>query len=105
VRLHLSHDTVRLAQALLDQGWSLRRSARQLRLSPRTLDRLLRKTPPSDSADSTGDPSAIPDDPFSQARRRAKRCPGCGGLVFHWPCLTCERRAKAERDVALKRAA
>lgn len=25
-----------------------------------------------------------------------RRCPGCGGMVYQWPCLTCELRQRPE---------
>jgi hypothetical protein len=34
---------------------------------------------------------AVDDDhPLRDEMLRAKRCPGCGGLVFIWPCLACQ---------------
>lgn len=81
---------------LLEQGWSAHQVKRTLRLTRREFDHLI--TPLSDSA-------AIPDDPFWRARRAARRCGGCGGLVFQWPCLTCELRERMERDASLRRAA
>ncbi len=28
----------------------------------------------------------------------ARRCPGCGGMVYLWPCLSCRLRASHERE-------
>jgi hypothetical protein len=28
----------------------------------------------------------------------ARRCPGCGAMVYLWPCLTCRLRASQERE-------
>ena len=34
---------------------------------------------------------AVDDDhPLREQMLSAKRCPGCGGLVFTWPCLACQ---------------
>ena len=34
---------------------------------------------------------AVDDDhPLREQMLSAKRCPGCGGLVFVWPCLACQ---------------
>lgn len=34
---------------------------------------------------------AVADDhPLRDQMLNAKRCPGCGGLVFVWPCLACQ---------------
>jgi hypothetical protein len=42
------------------------------------------------------------DDPPPDYRAaRLRRCPGCGGMVYQWPCLTCRLRAAEESDVAL----
>lgn len=30
------------------------------------------------------------DDPQRDAMARAERCPGCGGMVYLWPCLACQ---------------
>ena len=81
---------------LLEQGWSAHQVKRTLRLTRREFDQLI--TPLSDSA-------AIADDPFSRDRRAARRCTGCGGLVFQWPCLACAQRERVERETTLRRAA
>jgi len=81
---------------LLEQGWSAHQVRRTLRVTRRQFDHLI--TPLSD-------PAAIADDPFSRARRAARRCAGCGGLVFQWPCLTCGIRAREQQETALRRAA
>jgi hypothetical protein len=84
------------ARYLLDRGWTARQVRRTLGLTRRQLDQLLAHL---------GDRAAIADDPFSRARRAARRCPGCGGLVFLWPCLICELRAREQRETTLRRAA
>jgi hypothetical protein len=84
------------ARSLLERGWTAEQVRAALGLTRRQIDHLL--APLSDSA-------AIPDDPFWRARRAARRCPGCGGLVFHWPCLACELRAREGRETELRRAA
>ncbi len=34
---------------------------------------------------------AVDDDhPLREQMLSARRCPGCGGLVFSWPCLACQ---------------
>ena len=76
------------ARSLLQRGWTAEQVRAALGLTRRQIDHLL--TPLSD-------PAAIPDDPFSRARRAARRCPGCGGLVFQWPCLACELRGREDQ--------
>jgi hypothetical protein len=94
---HTTHTQLRdYVRYLLARGWSARQVRRSLKITRRQFDHLV--TPLSDSA-------AIPDDPFSRARRAARRCGGCGGLVFHWPCLTCEIREREQREATLRRAA
>ena len=77
------------ARYLLERGWTARAVQRTLRLTRRQFDQLLSHL---------GDRAAIADDPFSRARRAARRCGGCGGLVFQWPCLTCELRCRAGQE-------
>jgi hypothetical protein len=33
------------------------------------------------------------DDPLREEMLTARRCHGCGALVFHWPCLACQLAA------------
>jgi len=54
------------------------------------------RDPPQHSDLPQDDPDS--DDTFALARRNARRCPNCGGLVYQWPCLTCEGRARVERN-------
>jgi hypothetical protein len=37
----------------------------------------------------------LPEDdaPPDYVATRLRRCPGCGGMVYQWPCLTCRLRA------------
>ncbi len=39
------------------------------------------------------------DDPLREEMLTAKRCPGCGALVFTWPCLACQMAAAAKLPV------
>lgn len=64
--LHLSHDKI----------------ARRLGMSPANVGKIARQlaaeTPP------------LPDEsPPGFEERNLRRCPGCGGMVYLWPCLTC----------------
>ena len=40
-------------------------------------------------------PEELPEDdvPPEYVAANLRRCPGCGGLVFQWPCLACRLRA------------
>jgi hypothetical protein len=39
----------------------------------------------------------LPEDdaPPDYVATNLRRCPGCGGMVYQWPCLTCEIRGLA----------
>jgi len=30
------------------------------------------------------------DDPMREEVLKSRRCPGCGAMVYHWPCLACQ---------------
>ena len=40
-------------------------------------------------------PVDLPEDdaPPNYVAANLRRCPGCGGMVYQWPCLTCRLRA------------
>ncbi len=42
------------------------------------------------------------DPPPDYLAANLRRCPGCGGLVYQWPCLACRLRAAEEAGVALE---
>ena len=70
--------------------------ARELDLSVWTIDRIasdLRQHggPHAPSDDYQAD---LPEDdaPPDYVATRLRRCQGCGGMVYQWPCLTCELR-------------
>ena len=84
-------DAADIARDLAAAGWSLRRISRRLQLNRKTLQRVL--SGPLRLAE-------IEDDPFFEIRQRARRCRGCGGLVYQWPCLACQLRGRAERAAA-----
>jgi hypothetical protein len=78
-----------LACKLAALGWSRRLIARATGLNRPQIAQLLGGPgPPDEEPD---------DDTFARDRQNARRCPNCGGLVYQWPCLTCEGRARAER--------
>ena len=87
-------ETADLVRRLAAQGWQQRLIARQLQLSRSTVSRIVlgQWRPKTEST------AALPfDDLFAEQRLHAKRCDGCGGFVYHWPCLTCEARARLQR--------
>jgi hypothetical protein len=81
-----------LVLRLYARGHSLRTIAKQAGISVSTVVRLTR------SASRRPAQALLPDDPppgYDPALLR--RCPGCGGRIYVWPCLLClvrERRAR-----------
>jgi CENP-B N-terminal DNA-binding domain len=68
-----------------EQGFSQREIARRFNISLLTVHRILRgQWHPVDERE----------DPHWEEKLRAERCPGCGGLVYQWPCLACELQAR-----------
>lgn len=43
-------------------------------------------------------PTTLPEDdaPPDYVATNLRRCQGCGGMVYQWPCLTCQLRARAQ---------
>ena len=73
---------------LYELGWSQRRIAKRFEVSTTTVYRIVHdRWHPVDQQD----------DPFWELKLRAERCPGCGGLVYEWPCRACEVRAMIVR--------
>jgi len=87
----ITPQTAQAIRRLLDAGWRQCEIARELALSPVTVCRI---------ANGTRRACDIEDDPFAELKLAAQRCPGCGGLVYQWPCRTCALRARAERKRA-----
>lgn len=81
-----------LVLRLYARGHSLRTIAKRAGISVSTVVRLTR------SAGRRPAQALLPDDPppgYDPALLR--RCPGCGGRVYVWPCLLClirERKAR-----------
>ncbi len=79
---------VRRVQRLLMAGWRHVEIARELELSVWTVQRIAND--PDLQADLVPE-CALPvdDGPPDYEAAQLKRCPGCGGMVYHWPCLAC----------------
>jgi hypothetical protein len=74
---------------LLAAQWRFVEIARELELSLWTVQRI------ANDADLQVDPlpeCALPvdDAPPDYVAADLRRCPGCGGMVYHWPCIACE---------------
>src|SRR5262245_23753106 len=41
------------------------------------------------------------DPPPEYLAANLRRCPGCGGLVYRWPCLACQLRGAEEASIDL----
>jgi len=73
---------------LLALKWRFVEIARELELSLWTIQRI------ANDPDLQADPlpeSELPvdDGPPDYVAAEMRRCPGCGGMVYHWPCLAC----------------
>ena len=82
------------ARRMLEFGASQRNVARHVGISVAVVNRIAQgKWRPT-----------LKDDghPYWRERQRAKRCDGCGGYVYLWPCKTCSMRRRGEM---LKKAA
>ena len=83
-------DVVRVRR-LLDQRWRFVEIARELELSLWTIQRI------ANDPDLQVDPLPecelpVDDAPPDYVAADMRRCPGCGGMVYHWPCIACEAR-------------
>ena len=94
----LSHLDLRTIRRLLSQGVRHVEIARRFDLAVGTIarissDRKLRRRKLELLAEAD-----LPEDdpPPDYESRRMHRCPGCGGMVYQWPCLTCQLRRKGE---------
>jgi hypothetical protein len=93
----ISQETAETIRRLAASQWPQREIARQLQVSTTSVHRVLHGT--WASIDDS-------DDPWAKLKRQARRCPGCGGLVYEWPCRTCRMRERVEQErTTLKRAA
>ena len=98
MRLLVSPEVAQSVRELNELGWSQRKIADRLNISPTTAHRIIH---------GVWHPDDIQDDPFWELKLQAERCPGCGGLVYDFPCRTCEIRALVKRSkiTPLKQAA
>jgi hypothetical protein len=95
--LAVSPEMARAVRKLHRQGFSQRRIARRIQISPLTVYRIVH---------GQWHPVNEREDPHWEQKLRAERCPGCGGLVYQWPCLACELTAQRQRaGTLLKQAA
>jgi hypothetical protein len=75
-------------QRLLARGWRHVEIARELELSLWTIQRI------ANDPDLQADPLPegelpVDDAPPDYSAAEIRRCSGCGGMVYHWPCLAC----------------
>ena len=81
-----------MARRLLEARWRFVQIAKELEISVWTVSRI------ANDPDLNGDP--LPDDqlpvddaPPDFTSANLRRCAGCGGMVYHWPCIACEAMA------------
>ncbi len=75
-------------QRLLEWGWRHVEIAKFLQLSLWTIQRI------ANDPDLQVDPLPecelpVDDAPPGYKAADLRRCPGCGGMVYHWPCIAC----------------
>lgn len=80
--------------------------ARTLDISPWTIARVaddLRRQGGCDLAPPVPE-EGLPEDegPPQFVARQLRRCPGCGGMVYLWPCLACQTQAARPRRGAFR---
>ncbi len=96
----LTHEQLRAVRRALRAGARYTEIARDLDLAVGTIariasDRKLRRR----KLDLLTDADLPEDDPPPEyAARRLRRCPGCGGMVYQWPCLACRLTGRAGQD-------
>lgn len=89
------HQYAALCQALA-AGRRHAEIARTLDLSPWTIARVaddLRRHADGIPPDLLEEGLPADDGPPHFAARQLRRCPGCGGMVYLWPCLACRMAA------------
>jgi hypothetical protein len=86
---HIPLETVDAIRRLHQLDWSQQAIARHLGVCATTVHRVIH---------GTWSPVVMADDPFAEERLQAKRCGGCGGRVYEWPCRTCQARATLDRQ-------
>jgi hypothetical protein len=96
--MRLTHLDLRTIRRLLSQGVRHVEIARRFDLAVGTIARISsdrklrrRKLALLSEADLPED-----DPPPDYQSQRLHRCPGCGGMVYQWPCLTCQLRGDGE---------
>ena len=74
--------------------WTISRIASDLRFSGRHLAPR-DETPHAEREDCQAD---LPEDdaPPDYVATNLRRCTSCGGMVYQWPCLTCQLRARPQ---------
>ena len=74
----IAEDRTELVQSLLARGLSYEKIARRVLVSVSTVRRIAERVTNQVDKDEV------------QNYRRAKRCNGCGWLIYQWPCLNCQ---------------
>ena len=83
----LSHRFAQRIRDLLALRLSQEKIAARLGMSPANVGKIARQL--ADEA-----PQALDDLPPGFDQRNLRRCPGCGAMVYLWPCLTCTSDAR-----------
>lgn len=103
----LSPAVCHLVRRLLAAGFSRLETARMARVSPSSVGRIgrgwVRPRPPARPPNEHVLAPDLADPPPDYQPAKVHRCPGCGGQVYHWPCLRCELHGRIEIPSEFKR--
>jgi hypothetical protein len=95
----ITHAQLRTVQYLLAERWRHTQIARETSLSVWTVSQIDNSRRFQDQAipdeDIPDDELPADDGPPDFEAGKMRRCTGCGGMVYQWPCLTCEHRELA----------
>src|SRR5262245_142731 len=91
----LTHAEFLTIRRLLRQGWRHTQIARELNLSVWTIARVAdrRRFLPEDACEGEIPAGELCEDdaPADYVAGNLRRCPGCGAMVYVWPCIACSQ--------------
>ena len=89
MRMQIAPEIADSIRELHELGWSQRKLAKRFEISTTTVHRIVKER---------WHPVDQHEDPFWELKLKAERCTGFGGLVYDWPCRTCDIRGLLARQ-------
>jgi hypothetical protein len=89
----LTFDELLAIRRALSRGWRYVRIAREMNVSVWTIARIANDPHFRDVALAEED-LPVDDAPPDYEAQQLRRCPGCGAMVYVWPCLGCRLAAR-----------